>query len=363
MLAAAGTASAASRAAAAVPVGPHQFLALAKEGLAAAHRAWWNPRLGWYDDTLDRSWHPTMPLAYLWTAFPLFEATDAVALAEPTAANRAAVRAFASKAEQYWNPTLKPVGGYAYYIDTRTQRVSTYFDDNGWWGLAFVDAFRATGDRRYLNDAARAFDFIVRVGWDPGAGGIWWDTGHGHKTSEPLAAAAYIGAALYQHTRAPAYLKEVVKLLDWAREHSWNSSAQLYSRNDTDQTVMDYVQGMMIGADLELCQATGDSQYCLKAKQLGQASLHAFSSKPDWSATADGLYLRFMLDLYRYDGDRQLYKLVYQNGIRALTNARDSATDLYAKDWAGNAVPGELLRTHAGTVALLAWLATTSAPA
>jgi hypothetical protein len=343
-------------------VQPQYFLALAKQGIVAAHSNWWNARLGWYDDRLDKSWRPTMPLAYLWSAFPLFEAVDAVALAQPSASNRAAVRVFASSAERYWNPTLKPVGGYAYYIGTHSRNVHTYFDDNGWWGLAFVDAFRATGDRRYLDDAARAFTFIVRTGWDSHGGGIWWDTSHGHKTAEPLAAAAFIGAVIYSATRNPAYLKQVKKLLDWADAHSWNSAAHLYARSDTDNTVMDYVQGMMIGADLELCKATSTVQYCQNAEQLGQASVQAFPSEPDWSTTADGLYLRFLLDLYRYDGNRQLYDLVYSNAVRAISNARDATTGLYLRSWSGVPVPDGLLRTHAGTVALLAWLAATPPP-
>jgi hypothetical protein len=119
---------------------------------------------------------------------------------------------------------------------------------------------------------------------------------------------------------------------------------------------------MMIGADLELCQATGQTGYCDKAEQLGQASLRVFPSAPTWSATADGLYLRFLLDLYRYDHSPTLYTLVYQNAVRALTNARDPHTGYYLRDWNGNSVPDGLLRTHAGTVALLAWLATAPPP-
>jgi hypothetical protein len=56
-----------------------------------------------------------MPLAYLWSAYPLFEAIDAVAIADPTAANRATVENFATRAEGHWNAELKPRGGFAYY--------------------------------------------------------------------------------------------------------------------------------------------------------------------------------------------------------------------------------------------------------
>ena len=133
-----------------------QFLGLAQSGIQAAQASFWNAKLGWYDDRLGAPKNPRMPLAYLWSAFPLFEAIDAVAIAEPTAANKAAVVRFATAAERYWNGALEPQGGFAYYPGVHDPHALTYFDDNGWWGIAFLDAFRATGDRAYLTEAARA---------------------------------------------------------------------------------------------------------------------------------------------------------------------------------------------------------------
>jgi hypothetical protein len=337
---------------------PQRYLQLAVDGLARAHGAFWNARLGWYDDRVDPSWNRRMPLAYLWTAFPLFEAANAVAIAQPTAANRASVRAFASVAERYWNPA---VGGYAYYLGTN-RRVRTYFDDNGWWGIAFVDAYRATGDRSYLDAAAKAFRFIVGPGWDPVAGGTWWDTAHGHKTAEPLAAAAYIGSVLYRETRRAAYLTQVRKLLAWADRNSWNRAQRLYGRSATDGTVMDYVQGMMIGARLQLCEATGAKSECSRAEALARASLAAFPQDLDWSPTADTIYLRFLLDLYRRDHDPRWYGLARRNAERALRNGA-SGNGLYLRDWDGRDVPQRYLRVHAGTISLFAWLATVPPPA
>src|SRR5579871_2526177 len=74
------------------------FLALAESGIAAARGHWWNATLGWYDDSLTPK-NPRKPLAYLWSAFPLFESVDAVAIADPTTANTAAVEQFAAGAE------------------------------------------------------------------------------------------------------------------------------------------------------------------------------------------------------------------------------------------------------------------------
>src|SRR3974390_2872835 len=72
------------------------FLGLAQAGIAAAHRSFWKTDLRWDHDSLPPPKSAGMPLAYLWSAFPLFEAIDAVAIADPTPANRAAVGRFAA---------------------------------------------------------------------------------------------------------------------------------------------------------------------------------------------------------------------------------------------------------------------------
>ena len=332
-----------------------RFLALAEQGLAQARARWWDAGAGWYRDRLDPTFRPSAPLAYLWSAFGLFEAVDAVAIADPTPAHRRAVRAFAAGARRYWNPD---VGGFAYYPGTRGHKV-TYFDDNGWWAIAFLDAYRATGDRADLADAARAFWFIATRGWAAG-GGTWWDTRHGHITAEPLAAAAFVGAALYGATGEERYLQTVDRMVAWADRASFDPRARLYQRSPTSPVDMDYVEGMMIGADLELCRYAHRPADCAKARALARASLAAFPPALDWSPTADAIYLRFLLDLFRADGDRRLYELAAANADRAVAHAGPGG--LYTRSWGGAPIPGGLLRTEAGTLSLLAWLAATPAP-
>lgn len=334
------------------------FLQTAITGIAQAHRAWWNPRLGWYDDRLDSAWNRRMPLARLWSAYPLFEAVDAVAIAQPTAAHRAAVRAFAAGALRYFDPNLRPVGGYAYYPGMRSAHEHVYFDDNGWWAVAFLDAYRATHDRAYLAAAERAVTFIDRSGWDTVSGGTWWETLHLHKTSEPLAAVAYVAASLYRIDGQQRWLALAEKYVGYANSVLWDARRHLYTRNAKDSTPLDYVEGMMIGANLELCR-TGLSSACERAEQVAAASVDAFRS--DWAPTQDAIYLRFLLDLYRYDRDPRWYQTAVAQGRRALHNAR-GRNGLFLLRWDGRNDKLGLLQTHAGTTSLFAWLAATPAP-
>ncbi len=268
---------------------------------------------------------------------------------------------FSSGAERYFNAALKPVGGYGYYPGQTDPREHTFFDDNGWWELAYLDAYRATRSPRDLRDAERAFRFIAVSGWDHRAGGTWWETLHEHKTSEPLAAEIYAGFALYRATGVRSYLRTAETFLTWADSHSWNATAHLYGRSSTDPTVLDYVEGMMIGAQLELCEIRRSAGPCTKAEQLARASAAAFPRFSDWTPAADVVYLRFLLDLYREDANPVWYRVVDDNARRAARLAR-SEDGLYFKRWDGGKFPARLLQPDAATLGLFALVGGTEPP-
>ena len=60
---------------------------------------------------------------------------------------------------------------------------------------------------------------------------------------------------LYEATHQQAYLRTARKYIAWADAHSWNAARGLYQRNEHDDTVLNYVEGMMIGAHAVLCRA------------------------------------------------------------------------------------------------------------
>src|SRR5947209_9688725 len=251
------------------------YLALARQGVAQAQSAWRDHRGGWYDERLADT--DRYPLATIWGAVPLFEAIDGLQVAQPTPAGRRAVDAFARGAERYCDRALRPHGGYAPYPGDRGP-AKAWFDDNGWWGLAFFDAYRATHERRYLRDAARAFTYALRAGWDAGSGGLWWNTGHPFKAGEALAANSLLGALLYRETRQSRFLAGAEKLISWANGHLWNVHDALYAKSDVSPIAMPYVEGPLIDAHEVICQATGDGGYCSAASRLADRAYERFAA-------------------------------------------------------------------------------------
>ncbi len=342
-----------------------RYLALAEAGVANAERRWRDGRLGWYDERLDD--RDRYPLATIWDIVPLFESLDAIAIAHPTPANTRAVERFAAGAERYLNRALRPLAGYSPYPGDRDADTETWFDDNGWWGIAFVNAYRATDIRRYLADAQQALRYIAAVGWDPREGGIWWNTSHPYKAGEALASGTLLATLLYQQTGSAFALGQARKYLQWANTTGFSAANGLYAASNIDPTPIDYIEAPLIYAQALLCGLTSTPADCERATQLQGVALGRFGYLLDFSPQYDAIYLQWMLALYAINHDRVLYELAADNARDAQTRALNSE-GLYLLSWNGevlptiDALPG-MLQTQAATTSLFAWLAVYPPPA
>ncbi len=340
------------------------YLRLAEHGVATAHRYWWDKRRHWYRER--RHSHSTHPLATIWGIVPLFEAVNAIQIASPSNRHAHAVDNFIRGAERYWNPHLRPHPGYAAYPGDHGTHSRTFFDDNGWWGLAFYDAYRATHHRRALHDARRALAFIMGAGWDRRHGGIWWNTFRKYKAGESLASTTLLASLLYKETHRRGYLRLAQRLIAWGDRSMWNEKAGLYGARDTSDVPMPYVQGPMIMAHQTLCRATGVDAYCLRARALAASALAWFGKDLDMGPQYDAVYVHWMLEYYAHGGGSTWYDVGRESARDALDNAL-GARGVFTRAWDGSSMyhhgsrPG-MLRTHAASVSVLAWLATVGPP-
>jgi hypothetical protein len=335
-----------------------RYLALAEAGVARSAR-WRDHHLGWFDARLHD--HDRFPLATIWDIVPLFESIDAIAIASPTPAHRAAVTSFAKGAERYLNHGLHSGPGYSPYPGDRSSGTETWFDDNGWWGTAFVNAYRATGNRRYLKDAERALGYIARAGWDPRGGGIWWNTEHPYKSGPALASATLLATLLYRETHSAFDLAQAERFLTWANGPGLSGADGLYAGSSINATPVDYIEGPLIYAQALLCSLDGVQAQCARSAQIEQIALRRFGETLDFAPQYDAIYLQWMLALYSLQGKNALYRLASANAADAAANALNGE-GLSLLSWGGSELPERLarpgmLQTQAATSSLYAWLA------
>jgi hypothetical protein len=259
---------------------------------------------------------------------------------------------------------------------------NTWFDDNSWWGVAFMDAYRALGKPRFLQDGQGAFDFIKKRGWDAAGGGLWWNTAHtpsGQKSGEALAAGSLLGALLAQawqkaaqsasgaasqtdRATAASDLQTVQKFLSWGDANFANFGG-LYSRTQDDPTPMPYVAGPEIEAKEVLCKLLpAGNSYCGNATQLATAAYQRFAYRLNMGPQFDAIYLHWMLAYAQQTGDSRWAPMALKFANDAHAKSRDPSTGLYLKAWDGGDMSSHqaepnMLRTDAATVELFGSLA------
>jgi predicted alpha-1,6-mannanase (GH76 family) len=161
--------------------------------------------------------------------------------------------------------------------------LNQFFDDEGWWALAWLKAFDLTKDRRYLAAAQRIFDDMCR-GWDATCGGgIWWNKPHDKKNA--IANELFLTVAARLHARAPGNGASGSPL-DWAqRTWTWFDASGMINAtnlindgltptctNDGKET-WTYNQGVILGGLIALNAANGDATLLRRAQDIANAAI------------------------------------------------------------------------------------------
>lgn len=196
--------------------------------------------------------------------------------------------------DAYWNPN--PTSGPAHYASYVVAPLGgggdAFYDDNEWDGLAFLQWYAQTGNRKALKKAEAIFDLVV-YGWDtdqthacPG-GVFWtqasWSTDRNTVSNGP---GAEIGAHLYLITGQKKYLTWAQKMVAWTDKCLLAPNGLYYDNikldGSIDKTQWSYNQGVMLGAKNLLYRATGEKHYLHEAQAIADASLAYYGAiQPD----------------------------------------------------------------------------------
>ncbi len=167
-----------------------------------------------------------------------------------------------------------------------------YYDDEAWWGAAFLRIYARTGRDDYLAPVAPLFEDL-RGGWDGTAGGgVWFkryprdysrdsqDCSRNNKNSISTLLFCEVAGGLHATPRGTAdQLEWAQKAWGWLKAHLVDRWGLVWGNTLEDGSIdqgnapRPYTQGVALGALADLYGATGDAAYLDAAVSLADAAV------------------------------------------------------------------------------------------
>ena len=162
--------------------------------------------------------------------------------------------------------------------------INDYYDDEGWWALAWIDVYDLTKQPEYLAAATVIFTDMTG-GWDNTCqGGIWWSKARSYKNA--IANELFLSVAAELAARTTDSVKRAT-YLDWAqREWNWfHHSGMINSQNlindgldtatcqNNQQKTWSYNQGVILGGLTQLSALNGDKTLLTTAQSIANAAI------------------------------------------------------------------------------------------
>ena len=183
----------------------------------------------------------------------------------------------------------EPVAANTYKIHVEKGFLNDYYDDEGWWALAWVDAYDLTGNKNYLNTAEAIFHNMT-TGWDDTCGGgIWWSKKRTYKNA--IANELFLSVAAHLANRVPDS-SQAKTYLEWAnREWKWFRHTGMIERDhlisdgldsschDNHKTKWSYNQGVILGGLAELSSHTHSTKPLHTAQRIADAAMKKLADK------------------------------------------------------------------------------------
>lgn len=166
--------------------------------------------------------------------------------------------------------------------------INDYYDDEGWWALAWIRAYDVTGTVSYLSMAESIFaDMQAGINGTCG-GGLWWNK---DKTEiNAIANELYLAVAASLANRLPSsnkYLAIAEGHWKWFSNSGMINSQNLINDGLTINAngtctnnggaTWSYNQGVILGALVELSKATGNASLLTEASNIAEAAMTSLS--------------------------------------------------------------------------------------
>jgi predicted alpha-1,6-mannanase (GH76 family) len=239
--------------------------------------------------------------------------------------------------------------------------INTYYDDEGWWALAWIDVYDLTHDAAYLRMADSIFS-DMQLGWETAScgGGVWWskDT----KEKNAIENELFLSVAASLANREPDAARRTSDLAWAQKEWAWfrdsgmingdhlindglDRSDPAHCKNNGKNT-WTYNQGVILGGLVELDKAAPDPALKAIGASIALAAITHLTDKDgvlhesnDAHTGGDvpqfkGIFARNLMSFNSVWPDRRYQEFFLANARSLWKNDRD-AENHFGLYWAG----------------------------
>lgn len=265
--------------------------------------------------------------------------------------------------------------------------LNDFYDDEGWWALAWIATYDLIGDVKYLNMASSIFNDMIG-GWDDSrcGGGIWWSKDKTYVNA--IANELFMSVAAHLSNRLNGTAETnarswALKSYNWFRSSgminnlnlindglAFTNSAQTTCANN-NETIWSYNQGVILGALVEMSRGgIGSSSDNMElANGIAKSAIYVLNRNNiltescDPGCTGDGsqfkgVFMRNLQLLQKYAPDPVYKDFIDANAQSVWAYDRDASSNQLDEAWAGGSTnAGDQITQGSAMDAIVAALA------
>jgi predicted alpha-1,6-mannanase (GH76 family) len=231
-----------------------------------------------------------------------------------------------------------------------------FFDDEGWWALAWIKVYDLTGDKTYLTAAQDIFEDVRTQAINATCGGVWWDRAKTANTA--ISNELFISVAAHLASRVTNekafYMGYAMNNWEWFEQsgiinaqNQINDGIDLRTCKNNGQDVWSYNQGVILGALVELNGLQPNETYIQRASVIADAAIKNMTDangvlhdprEPNLGGDGfqfKGVFARNLKELYKATNNPAYKTFLEKNADSIWQNARDAQSGIITGTWSG----------------------------
>uniref|UniRef100_UPI00321744AF glycoside hydrolase family 76 protein n=1 Tax=uncultured Draconibacterium sp. TaxID=1573823 RepID=UPI00321744AF len=231
--------------------------------------------------------------------------------------------------------------------------INDYYDDEGWWALAWIAAYDLTGELKYLEMAKIIFE-DMKGGWDEKCGGgIYWKKGLPYKSAISNELFMLLAVRLALRVENNSYYQ------NWAeKEWQWFSNSGMINelplvhdgvRENCEAKGRHYTynQGVILAALVGLEKLTKNKELSKLAEKIALAAIKNMTTSDGFlkghpkeetgndGVQFKGIFMRHLAYLHKFRPNHKFVSFIKKNAKAIEMQATKENTNLIGSQWEG----------------------------